>query len=155
MGLQRKQGEVIQEGQQFDIRRTVDEFRHAVNMYVFWTPGMEIYVSHVRRKQIPLYVFPNGYKRVRSPGILNQQPCEQVSRKRKSEGELVECDSSQKRQSVSPESRDSVSPVIVNHSCDSPSSEDEELAGGNSQVLVSNYFLLKDFTFMKKLYFST
>lgn len=65
MGLQRKQGVRIQEGQQFDIRGTVDEFRHSVNMYMFWKPGMEIYVSHVRRKQIPSYVFPEGYKRPR------------------------------------------------------------------------------------------
>ncbi|KAI3671596.1 hypothetical protein L1987_87335 [Smallanthus sonchifolius] len=67
MGLQRKQGEAILEGQQFDIRGTIDEFRHLVNMYVFWRPGMEIYVSHVRRKQIPLYVFPNGHNRTRLP----------------------------------------------------------------------------------------
>lgn len=65
MGLQRKQGEVMQEGQQFDIRGTVDEFRHLVNMYMFWKPGMEIYVSHVRRKHIPVYVFQDGHKRTR------------------------------------------------------------------------------------------
>ncbi|XP_074588991.1 nuclear poly(A) polymerase 4-like isoform X2 [Curcuma longa] len=63
MGLQRKQGVKVQEGQQFDIRATVDEFRHEVNMYMFWKPRMEIYVSHVRRKQVPSYVFPDGYKR--------------------------------------------------------------------------------------------
>ncbi|KAL6334901.1 hypothetical protein AAG906_023706 [Vitis piasezkii] len=38
MGLQRKEGEIIQEGQQFDIRGTVDEFRHSINMYMFWKP---------------------------------------------------------------------------------------------------------------------
>ncbi|KAE9584636.1 putative polynucleotide adenylyltransferase [Lupinus albus] len=65
MGLQRKQGEIVQEGQQFDIRGTVEEFRHSVNMYMFWRPGMDIYVSHVRRRQIPSYVFPDGYKRPR------------------------------------------------------------------------------------------
>ncbi|XP_034210391.1 nuclear poly(A) polymerase 4-like isoform X2 [Prunus dulcis] len=59
MGLQKKQGEKIQ-GQQFDIRGTVDEFRHSVNMYMFWKPGMEIYVSHVRRRLLPPYVFPDG-----------------------------------------------------------------------------------------------
>ena len=62
MGLQRKEGEVIQQGQQFDIRGTIDEFRHSVNMYILWKPGMDIYVSHVRREQIPCYVFPDGYK---------------------------------------------------------------------------------------------
>ncbi|XP_027906704.1 nuclear poly(A) polymerase 4-like isoform X1 [Vigna unguiculata] len=66
VGLQRKQGEVVKEGQQFDIRGTIEEFLHAVNMYMFWKPEMEIYVSHVRRRQIPCYVFPDGYKRLRS-----------------------------------------------------------------------------------------
>ncbi|KAG1330140.1 nuclear poly(A) polymerase 4 [Cocos nucifera] len=76
MGLQRKQGVKIQEGQQFDIRRTVDEFRHSVNMYMFWKPGMEIYVSHVRRKQIPSYVFPEGYKRPRLSRPISQHQAE-------------------------------------------------------------------------------
>lgn len=66
LGLQRKQGVKIQEGQQFDIRGTVDEFKHSVNMYMFWKPGMEISVSHVRRKQIPPFVFPAGYRRSRA-----------------------------------------------------------------------------------------
>ncbi|XXG63591.1 hypothetical protein AAC387_Pa05g1742 [Persea americana] len=73
MGLQRKQGVRIQEGQQFDIRGTVDEFRHSVDMYMFWKPGMEIYVSHVRRKQIPSYVFPEGYRRPRLSRHTTQQ----------------------------------------------------------------------------------
>eukprot|EP00268_Persea_americana_P015020 TRINITY_DN167_c0_g2_i2.p1 TRINITY_DN167_c0_g2~~TRINITY_DN167_c0_g2_i2.p1 ORF type:complete len:967 (+),score=233.94 TRINITY_DN167_c0_g2_i2:2107-5007(+) len=73
MGLQRKQGVRIQEGQQFDIRGTVDEFRHSVDMYMFWKPGMEIYVSHVRRKQIPSYVFPEGYRRPRLSRHATQQ----------------------------------------------------------------------------------
>ncbi|XP_051147989.1 nuclear poly(A) polymerase 4-like isoform X2 [Andrographis paniculata] len=72
MGLQRKQGEVIQEGQQFDIRKTVDEFRHQINSYLYWKPRMEIYVSHVRRKQIPSYVFPEGYKRSRHTRHMSQ-----------------------------------------------------------------------------------
>ncbi|XP_077209846.1 nuclear poly(A) polymerase 4-like isoform X2 [Tasmannia lanceolata] len=79
MGLQRKQGVRIQEGQQFDIRGTVDEFRHSVSMYMFWKPGMEIYVSHVRRKQIPSYVFPVGYKRPR-PSKPTSPPPNKASR---------------------------------------------------------------------------
>ncbi|XP_008794102.2 nuclear poly(A) polymerase 4-like isoform X2 [Phoenix dactylifera] len=78
MGLQRKQGVKIQEGQQFDIRGTVDEFRHSVNMYMFWKPGMEIYVSHVRRKQIPSYVFPEGYKRPRPSRLISQHQVERL-----------------------------------------------------------------------------
>ena len=58
MGLQRKQGVPIQEGQQFDMRGTVDEFMKSVGMYMFWKLGMDIYVSHVRHKQIHSYVFP-------------------------------------------------------------------------------------------------
>ncbi|RWW62530.1 hypothetical protein BHE74_00030334 [Ensete ventricosum] len=79
MGLQRKQGVKIQEGQQFDIRGTVDEFRHEVNMYMFWKPGMELYVSHVRRKQIPCYVFPEGYKRPRPARPICQQLVDRTS----------------------------------------------------------------------------
>lgn len=65
MGLARKEGVKVQEGQQFDIRATVDEFRLDVNMYMYWKPGMEVYVSHIRRKSIPSFVFPEGYKRPR------------------------------------------------------------------------------------------
>ncbi|KAI7986349.1 Nuclear poly(A) polymerase 4 [Camellia lanceoleosa] len=127
MGLQRKQGEVIQEGQQFDIRGTVDEFRHSVNMYMFWKPGMEIYVSHVRRKQIPSYVFPEGYRRSRQPRLMSEQHPEKPSQengevhrsgsgergfKRKRDSE----ESPEKRQSIKIERRDSISPDIVSDS---------------------------------------
>lgn len=129
MGLQRKQGELIQEGQQFDIRGTVDEFRHSINMYMFWKPGMEIYVSHVRRKQIPAYVFPEGYKRSRPQRLINQQHGEKSSRedegfkaesgekhlKRKIDpGEVVaEEDKAGKRRSISPQRQDSISHGII------------------------------------------
>ncbi|KAF5955069.1 hypothetical protein HYC85_007925 [Camellia sinensis] len=73
MGLRRKQGVKVEEGQQFDIRGTVDEFKQDVNMYMFRKLGMDIYVSHVRRKQIPSYVFPDGYKRSRRSSHANQQ----------------------------------------------------------------------------------
>ncbi|KAL2462610.1 Nuclear poly(A) polymerase 4 [Forsythia ovata] len=130
MGLQRKQGEVIQEGQQFDIRQTVDEFRHQINLYLYWKPGMEIYVSHVRRKQIPAYVFPEGYKRSRHPRPVSQQQLDKASSedgeacwtgsaerrlKRKKELEEMELkrESLEKRQSISPLRQDSVSPDLV------------------------------------------
>nr|GLL38047.1 nuclear poly(A) polymerase 2-like isoform X1 [Ipomoea trifida] len=64
IGLMRSGG--APEGQQqqrFDIRGTVDEFKLETNMYSYWKPGMEIFVSHVRRKQIPAFVFPEGHKR--------------------------------------------------------------------------------------------
>ncbi|KAJ1390930.1 polymerase, nucleotidyl transferase domain [Sesbania bispinosa] len=117
MGLQRKQGEVVQEGQQFDIRGTVEEFRHSVHMYVFWKPGMDIYVSHVRRRQIPSYVFPDGYKRSRQsrPTAQLENPhksfhedevsgtehCER-NHKRKYDNRVGEKEGIMKKQSTSP-----------------------------------------------------
>lgn len=65
MGLQRKQGIAPSEGEQFDIRLTVEEFKHAVGMYTLWKPGMEIHVSHVKRKNIPNFVFPGGVRPAR------------------------------------------------------------------------------------------
>ncbi|XP_047083075.1 nuclear poly(A) polymerase 4-like isoform X1 [Lolium rigidum] len=119
MGLSRKEGVKIQEGQAFDIRGTVDEFRHEINMYMFWKPGMELAVSHVRRKEIPAYVFPEGYRRPRPQrhvnhhqqsgknatenGTLTGSPDGQLKRKHASDGvnDTEPC-RSVKRASVSP-----------------------------------------------------
>ncbi|XP_015902384.2 nuclear poly(A) polymerase 4 [Ziziphus jujuba] len=137
MGLQRKQGEKIQEGQQFDIRGTVDEFRHSINMYLFWKPGMEIYVSHVRRKQIPSYVFPDGYKRPRPSRFTTQQADkssredseihgtvsgERYLKRKKDPGGLDDslCTPG-KRQSISPKREDSISPELIGHKLSSAS----------------------------------
>ncbi|XXG64332.1 hypothetical protein AAC387_Pa05g2314 [Persea americana] len=89
MGLQRKQGVRFQEGQQFDIRGTVDEFRNSVDMYLFWKPGMEIYVSHVRRKQLPAYVFPEGYMR---PRLLRKRSQQHTKASSGEDGGSVECE---------------------------------------------------------------
>lgn len=62
MGLQRKKEVPVGEGEQFDIRMTVDEFKQTVNMYSLWKPGMEIRVTHVKRKNIPAFVFPGGIR---------------------------------------------------------------------------------------------
>ncbi|KAK3020603.1 hypothetical protein RJ639_046689 [Escallonia herrerae] len=62
MGLQRKLGVPVNEGEQFDIRLTVEEFKHSVGMYTLWKPGMDIYVTHVRRRDIPTFVFPGGVR---------------------------------------------------------------------------------------------
>ncbi|KAH0929841.1 hypothetical protein HID58_015568, partial [Brassica napus] len=124
MGLQRAEGYGGQECQQFDIRGTVDEFRQDVNMYMFWRPGMDVFVSHVRRRQLPPFVFPNGYKRFRQPKLQNQQggepgePVESLSAnverhaKRKNDNELMDTrpEKPEKRASVSPPSVDVVSP---------------------------------------------
>ncbi|KAK9282074.1 hypothetical protein L1049_004986 [Liquidambar formosana] len=140
MGLQRKEGEIIEEGQQFDIRGTVDEFRHSINMYMFWKPGMEIYVSHVRRRQVPSYVFPEGYKRSRPPRLTNQlshedgEGCRAGSRerqfKRKKDPERVDLrqDKLEKRQSIRQQKEVSVSPEIPCHR--SASTSQEHLVSG-------------------------
>ncbi|KAM1359625.1 hypothetical protein ACFX11_046602 [Malus domestica] len=62
LGLHRKPGDKIQGHEQFDIRGSVDEFKLFVNMYMFWKPEMEIYVSHVHKRLLPAYVFPDGYR---------------------------------------------------------------------------------------------
>lgn len=127
MGLQRRPGELVQEGQQFDIRATVDEFRHQVNMYMYWKPGMEMFVSHVRRKQIPSYVLPDGYKRNQTPRLMSGQLAEKpsssicrsrsgergVKRKKELEGAEENIQSRDKRRSISPPRRDSPSPELI------------------------------------------
>ncbi|KAJ6994814.1 nuclear poly(A) polymerase 4-like [Populus alba x Populus x berolinensis] len=125
MGLQRKEGVTGQEGQQFDIRGTVDEFRQDINMYLPWKPGMDIYVSHVRRRQLPGFIFPDGYKRCRPSRHMNQQTnrtSEDVARsqsgsaerhvKRKNDCEMADLKpvKPEKRASTSPQRLQSVSP---------------------------------------------
>ncbi|XP_022146701.1 nuclear poly(A) polymerase 4-like isoform X2 [Momordica charantia] len=142
MGLQRKQGEIIQEGQQFDIRATVEEFKHSVNMYMFWKPGMEIFVSHVRRRQIPPFVFPEGHRRSRAsrlsalqradgPHHEDIQNCSSAGErylKRKSDRDQIEGEHyfPRKRQSISPRRQDSVSSENISQFSNSASSERPE-----------------------------
>ncbi|KAK8505306.1 hypothetical protein V6N13_045746 [Hibiscus sabdariffa] len=124
MGLQRKVGVSGQEGQQFDIRGTVDEFRQEISMYLYWKPGMDIYVSHVRRRQLPGFVFPDGYRRprpLRHPNQNTGKNCEVVPRsrsgsaerqiKRKHDDETVDkiLDKPEKRVFISPQRLEPVS----------------------------------------------
>ncbi|XP_075102425.1 nuclear poly(A) polymerase 4-like isoform X2 [Nicotiana tabacum] len=139
MGLQRKQGVKVQEGQQFDIRGTVDEFKQDVSMYTYWRPGMDIYVSHVRRKQIPPFVFPDGYKRPRQSRNTSHSTPEKVARgcmspeerhpKRKQEAETVGVNWGKlgKRASISPQRIGSVSPLGGSSRSD-----------GSSQIIISD-----------------
>ncbi|KAE9600246.1 putative polynucleotide adenylyltransferase [Lupinus albus] len=62
MGLQRNQGVPVNEGEQFDIRRTVEEFKYYVNTYNVLKPGMDICVTHVKRRNVPGFVFPGGVR---------------------------------------------------------------------------------------------
>ncbi|AQK63941.1 Nuclear poly(A) polymerase 1 [Zea mays] len=66
MGLWRKQTTQAQEAEQFDIRGIVNEFRNTICAYQHWKEGMDIEVSHVKRKEIPLFVFPGGVRPSRS-----------------------------------------------------------------------------------------
>ncbi|KAM1826139.1 hypothetical protein ACFX13_025526 [Malus domestica] len=152
MGLQRKQGEKVQ-GQQFDIRGTVDGFRHSINMYMFWKPGMEIHVSHVRRRQLPPYVYPDGCKRPRQSRVMVQQQAddgeacgsgssERHLKRKDLDGVEVNQDTPpQKWQSTSPLPHGSVSPVIINHKAGSASPEPSD-KGFSMEVVESNKITL-------------
>ncbi|KAF3446721.1 hypothetical protein FNV43_RR11901 [Rhamnella rubrinervis] len=126
MGLQRKEGVRGQEGQQFDIRGTVDEFRQEIDMYIFWKPGMDIYVSHVRRKQLPTFVFPDGHKRSRvsrhvspnaqtnyedAPGPQSGSAEKHIKRKNDSETVDLKLTRPEKRPSISPQRLESASHI--------------------------------------------
>lgn len=118
MGLRMKEKITGQEPQQFDIRRTVDNFREEIGMYLFWKPGMDIYVSHVRRRHLPSFVFSDGQKRSQLLRHLNEQggkTCEgmkvyqsassgrHLKRKKEREMEGVKPYKREKRASISPE----------------------------------------------------
>lgn len=85
---------------------------------------MDIYVSHVRRKEIPAYVFPDGYKRPRQSRNTTQHTPEKDAKgcmspeerrsKRKQEIEtVVQSDKLSKRASISSQDIESVSPASV------------------------------------------
>ncbi|KAI4341513.1 hypothetical protein MLD38_026227 [Melastoma candidum] len=87
MGLQRKQGVAPHENERFDIRFTVEEFKHSVNVYAMKKPGMWIHVTHVKRKEIPNYVFPGG---VRPPRPKNTWDSRRALELRPASGTQVE-----------------------------------------------------------------
>jgi poly(A) polymerase len=72
MGLSRQEG-MKKRGQQFDIRGTVEEFMREIGMYTSWKPGMDLTVTHVRREQVPSYVFEQGYKKACSTIHANEE----------------------------------------------------------------------------------
>ncbi|XP_010536219.1 PREDICTED: nuclear poly(A) polymerase 4-like [Tarenaya hassleriana] len=78
MGLWRTEGVTCREGRRYDIRGTVEEFRHEINSYMFWRPGMDIHVSHVRLQELPDFVFPHGIKR--SQPLKHKQQAENINR---------------------------------------------------------------------------
>lgn len=86
MGLSRKEG-MKMHGQKFDIRGTVDEFMHEMGLYTSWKSGMDLAVTHVHKKQIPYYVFEQGYKKHCPPMLPNEQ--EQSDRNDNEDGTLT------------------------------------------------------------------
>ncbi|XP_059441061.1 nuclear poly(A) polymerase 1-like [Corylus avellana] len=69
VGLKRKHIVRDQKGEPFDIRSTIEEFKNCVGMYTSVKPGMLIGVSHKKRSDIPLFVFPGGIRPARSTGV--------------------------------------------------------------------------------------
>ncbi|OAY75465.1 Nuclear poly(A) polymerase 1, partial [Ananas comosus] len=67
MGLRKKQDAPTREGEQFDIRATVEEFKLVISMYSLWKPRMEIQAPHIKRQNVPSFVFPNGIRPLRPP----------------------------------------------------------------------------------------
>lgn len=104
VGLQRKKGISAQDGQQqFDIRRTVVNFKHQLCRYSCWKSTMWINVCHVRRKNIPLFVSSGGIQ-PSQPAKVSSGSCsarrllgqssfqtdDAVSRKRRKQNEVNE-----------------------------------------------------------------
>lgn len=89
---------------------------------------MKMFVSHVRRKQIPSYVLKDGYKQNQTPRLISGQLAEEPSssiyrsrsgercglkRKKELEGAEENQQSRDKRPSISPPRRDSPSPELI------------------------------------------
>lgn len=70
LGLQRKEGVPVNEAKKFDIRLTVDEFKANVGSYTSWKPGMDINVTHIKRRDIPAFVFPGGIRPTRPARVI-------------------------------------------------------------------------------------
>ncbi|KAF7016777.1 hypothetical protein CFC21_030308 [Triticum aestivum] len=94
-----------QQPPQFDLRLTTQEFKDEVYTYAFWRPGMELDVSHTRRKDLPPYVLEQ---------IL---PADRLKRKRSDDG------SGNSESSPSPSSRASKRAAAAGRIGSSPESE--------------------------------
>ncbi|KAL6213635.1 hypothetical protein ACLB2K_013082 [Fragaria x ananassa] len=105
MGLQRKQGVPVNEGEQYhiDITGCVDEFKRAVDEYVSKKIGMEICVSLVKQRDIPDFVFPGrSCGRSQCEAKASVQDGAGSGQKRKRVDENVETDSARCTKFVRP-----------------------------------------------------
>lgn len=80
MGLRKNTEADNQEGELFDMRRTVEDFKGAVWKYNYWKPTMLIHVCHAKRKNLPRFVFPDG---VRPPQPVKVSSGSQLPTKRR------------------------------------------------------------------------
>ncbi|GFP84699.1 nuclear poly(A) polymerase 1 [Phtheirospermum japonicum] len=87
-GLRRKQGANPQEGEQFDIRMTVEDFKRDVYAYSTWKPTMWIHVCHVKRKDIPTFVFPGGVRPSPPPKTNENRSLQLMNRKKRKQDEV-------------------------------------------------------------------
>ncbi|KDP37420.1 hypothetical protein JCGZ_07947 [Jatropha curcas] len=129
MGLQRKQGVPVNEGEHFDIRLAVEEFKHSVNIYASWKPGMEIHVIHVKRKNIPSFVFPGGVRPSRPSKATwdsRRSSAEKSSEGRVSDGS----DDGRKKRRID----DNVANTMKNMKSFTAAPLDEEFNGGSFSV---------------------
>ena len=68
------------EAKQFDIRLTVDEFKASVGSYLSWKPGMDINVTHIKRRDILAFVFPGGIRPSRPARVsVGRRPVPETS----------------------------------------------------------------------------
>lgn len=80
MGLSKNTEADNQEGELFDMRRTVEDFKGAVSNYSYWKPTMLIHARHAKRKNLPHFVFPDG---VRPPQPVKVSGGSQLPTKRR------------------------------------------------------------------------
>ncbi|KAA8540345.1 hypothetical protein F0562_024736 [Nyssa sinensis] len=105
MGLQRKQGERIQEGQQFDIRGTVDEFRFRLMFFQMVINELDHQGSRVSSRQKNYLV--KMVKFAALDPVVNDDSRKKVQVVDAKQG------SREIRQAIRPPRQDSVSPEIV------------------------------------------
>lgn len=84
MGLRKKPGAELADV--IDIRVATQEFKEeVVHMFPFWTPGMEIHVSHLLKNQLPTFIIPDDYRGPEQEKAMGQQH----ENKRKMSSEMV------------------------------------------------------------------
>lgn len=145
MGLQRKQGVPVNEGERFDIRITVEEFKQAVNIYTMRKPGMEIYVSHVNRKNIPRFVFPGGIRPPRPKDTWDMKRAMELRVERLSESKYVVNGSAEEGKKRKREEDSDANSYDPRHAASPPSRSVEAAGVGLTTVKAVNSSFTRDY----------